>query len=134
MNANSDRYNFWLSHHRDQVQSGMTVSEFCRSRGLKSDTYRQAMSRYGFSTVQQRHDKTQEQIKEPQRKLPGEHQYLCTLAFRRRIHFLSSYLPPDQNNQFESKQFDYLCQEEDSKFLLSLLNSNYPFLSTSIYI
>ena len=47
MSAN-DRRAYWLQFHQECLKSGEVVSEFCRSRGVKGGTYRQAVSRYGF--------------------------------------------------------------------------------------
>lgn len=47
MSAN-DRRAYWLQFHQECLESGEVVAEFCRSRGVRGDTYRQAVSRYGF--------------------------------------------------------------------------------------
>ena len=47
MSANGRRA-YWFQFHQECLESGKVVSEFCRSRGVKGDTYRQAVSRYGF--------------------------------------------------------------------------------------
>ena len=49
MSSNGNRYEYWLSQHRDRLKSGKTIGEFCRDRRIKEPTYRKAMSRYGFS-------------------------------------------------------------------------------------
>jgi hypothetical protein len=43
-----DRRAYWFEFHQECVRSGDGVAEFCRYRGVRADTYRQAVSRYGF--------------------------------------------------------------------------------------
>jgi len=48
MNANGDRYDYWLSQHIARMKSGQSIPEFCKNRGINASTFRQAVSRYGF--------------------------------------------------------------------------------------
>ena len=49
MNVNGDRYDYWRSQHRARLKSGESITDFCERRGIKASTYRQAVSRYGFT-------------------------------------------------------------------------------------
>ena len=45
-----DRRSYWLDHHQKRLSLGMPVEEYCEREGIKSPTYRKALSRYGFES------------------------------------------------------------------------------------